>query len=140
MGRVERGARVLALIMEGSRCTGVEAETAAGKKTFSARAVVIADGGFQANLDWLRQGIAPKAEAVKQRGAATDADTEQAEPGEDAAEVMRRQAVIEAEEAKHQHDTRDGQAKRRKARQQDDDDQAEQQRQQEDEVDRKSVV
>lgn len=69
-GRIERGARARRLIVEGGRVAGVEAETAAGPMTFAARAAVLADGGFQADLDRLR-GMVARPDRLKQRGAAT---------------------------------------------------------------------
>lgn len=68
-GRIDRGTRGRALIVEGGRCVGVEADTASGPRRYTARAVIIADGGYQANLDRLGQ-LVPKPEGVKQRGAA----------------------------------------------------------------------
>lgn len=69
-GRLVLGARARTLVMTGARCAGVEAEVAGALQTFSAQAVVIADGGFQANLDRLRRHITPHPERLKQRGAA----------------------------------------------------------------------
>lgn len=62
------GARAEALLMAGGRCTGVRLADGA---TIAAHAVLIADGGFQSNLDMLRQHIMPYPEKVKQRGAGT---------------------------------------------------------------------
>ena len=62
------GARAVALRMDGARCTGVELE---GGEFLAARAVVIADGGFQSNFSLLRQHITAWPEKIKQRGAAT---------------------------------------------------------------------
>lgn len=70
-GRIERGARARALRMEAGRCVGVEAEMAGGTRRFSAGAVLLADGGFQANLALLARYITARPEALKQRGAAT---------------------------------------------------------------------
>ena len=69
-GRIDRGTRGRALIVENGRCVGIEAETASGPRRYRARAVILADGGYQANLDRLGQ-LVPKPEGVKQRGAAT---------------------------------------------------------------------
>ena len=70
-GGLLRNAAAQALIVEDGRVCGVEA-TAEGKAArFAASAVVIADGGFQANLDLLRQHVSPHPDALKQRGAAT---------------------------------------------------------------------
>lgn len=70
-GRVERGTRARALIMEGGRCVGVEAETGGLAGQFNAKAVLLADGGFQADLELLGRNIAPAPERVKQRGGAS---------------------------------------------------------------------
>jgi fumarate reductase flavoprotein subunit len=67
-GVLRRGARAVALRMDGGACTGVELE---GGEVIAARAVVVADGGFQANLEMFGQHITPRADKVKQRGAAT---------------------------------------------------------------------
>jgi len=67
-GTLRRGARAVALRMEGGACTGVELE---GGDVIAARAVVVADGGFQANQEMFGQHITPQATKVKQRGAAT---------------------------------------------------------------------
>ncbi|MEZ5853364.1 MAG: FAD-binding protein [Hyphomicrobiaceae bacterium] len=69
-GRVVLGARGQSLIMDGGRCAGVTAEVAGERQSFAARAVVIADGGFQADLKRVAQHITPHAARIKQRGAA----------------------------------------------------------------------
>jgi fumarate reductase flavoprotein subunit len=64
--------RVTGLVQENGRCTGVDAETGGATVRYSAsRAVVIADGGFQSNLDLVRENISHQPEKLKQRGAAT---------------------------------------------------------------------
>lgn len=70
-GRLVLGARARALAMADGRCTGVEAEIDGERQSFAGRAVVIADGGFQADLGRLRRHITPHPERIKQRGAAT---------------------------------------------------------------------
>lgn len=70
-GRLVLGARARSLVMVDGRCCGVEAEVAGARQTLSARAVVLADGGFQADLARLRRHITPHPERLKQRGAAT---------------------------------------------------------------------
>ena len=62
------GARATNLCMEAGRCTGVILDDG---EIIAANAVLIADGGFQSNLDMLRQHITPHPEKVKQRGAGT---------------------------------------------------------------------
>ncbi len=69
-GRLRLGARAVALRMEGRTCTGVALENG---ETIAARAVLIADGGFQSNLEMLRAHITPYPDKIKQRGAATGA-------------------------------------------------------------------
>lgn len=70
-GQVVRGARADKLVVSSGRVTGVEASTAAGSQTYSGRAVILADGGFQANLELIGEHIAKAPERVKQRGGAT---------------------------------------------------------------------
>jgi len=70
-GAVHRGTSARQLIVEGGRCIGVQAETAGGTADYLADAVVIADGGFQGNIDMLRQHVAPHPEKLRQRGAST---------------------------------------------------------------------
>mgnify|MGYP001814091631 CR=1 FL=1 len=70
-GRLVLGARARQLIMQGDRCRGVEAERDGRQCRFYGAAVVLGDGGFQANLDLLGRHIAAQPEQVKQRGAAT---------------------------------------------------------------------
>ncbi len=72
-GALVLGARGRSIVMDGGRCAGVEAEVDGTIRRYPARAVVIADGGFQANLDMLKANIAPEPTGVKQRGAATGA-------------------------------------------------------------------
>jgi len=63
-GAVRRGVEVTGLVMEGGRCVGVE--TSAGGR-MTAKAVVIADGGFQANLEMLKNTVTPEPTKVKVR-------------------------------------------------------------------------
>ena len=70
-GEVHRGTRALSLIMDGERCAGVEAQGGRMRRAYVARAVVLADGGFQADLDLLRQHVSPAPQALKQRNAGT---------------------------------------------------------------------
>ena len=67
------GTRAGSLLMRDGHCTGVEAEQFGMARRFAAPAVVLADGGFQADFTMLRQHIMPVPEQVKQRGAATGA-------------------------------------------------------------------
>lgn len=70
-GRLQRGVRARELIMEGGRCVGVEVEADGTLRTLRARAVVIADGGFQANLDLVRRFVCARPERLLQRNAQT---------------------------------------------------------------------
>lgn len=69
-GRVVRGARGRHPIIEGGRVVGITAEVAGTASHVRARAVVIADGGFQADAELLRRMV-PRPDRLKQRGAAT---------------------------------------------------------------------
>lgn len=70
-GSVVRGTAVDALIIEARRVCGVEATRDGKSARYAARAVVIADGGFQANLEMLRENLTREPEKLMQRGAAT---------------------------------------------------------------------
>jgi fumarate reductase flavoprotein subunit len=70
-GSVLLGARGRELVMTDGRCAGIRAEVGGKQRTFLASAaVVLADGGFQGNIELLGSYIAPKPELIKQRGAA----------------------------------------------------------------------
>jgi fumarate reductase flavoprotein subunit len=66
-GVVRRGRAVKQLTMRDGRCTGVTGDSF----EVTAGAVVIADGGFQANLERLRERISPAPERLVQRNART---------------------------------------------------------------------
>jgi len=66
-GRLLRGMRVTELIFEDGRCRGVHAEG----RAFEADAVVLTDGGFQADAELVRRYISPKPECLLQRNAGT---------------------------------------------------------------------
>jgi fumarate reductase flavoprotein subunit len=68
-GRLERGARAIELIVEGGRVAGVQMECAGETSAMMARAVVIADGGFQGNPDLVQKYISPAPESLFTRGA-----------------------------------------------------------------------
>ncbi len=70
-GTMLRGMAATALLREDGRCTGVEAANAAGVHHLNARAVILADGGFQGSADLVRQHISTAPEKLKQRGAGT---------------------------------------------------------------------
>ncbi len=70
-GTLLRGTYATALMQRDRRCTGVEAMGAQGVSQLSARAVILADGGFQGNPELVRQHISAAPEKLKQRGAGT---------------------------------------------------------------------
>ena len=70
-GRILRGTRARALTLVAGGIE-IEVEQADGVKKLSAPAVVIADGGFQANLEMLRQsGVSPAPEKLLARNGGT---------------------------------------------------------------------
>lgn len=69
-GQVVLGATAESLRMENGSCQGVLARVAGVPRRFDARAVVIADGGFQSNAELFRAHIGPAFDRVLQRGAA----------------------------------------------------------------------
>ena len=68
---VRLNARARELVLEGGRETGVVVESGGSMETIPAAAVVISDGGFQANMDLMRRYVSPAPEKLLQRGAAT---------------------------------------------------------------------
>jgi fumarate reductase flavoprotein subunit len=70
-GAIVLGARARALKMADGHCVGVTGTQGGKDCEWAADAVVIADGGFQSNLDLFRRYIGPRPERVLQRGAAT---------------------------------------------------------------------
>jgi fumarate reductase flavoprotein subunit len=69
-GRLVRGTRANRLVMNGERCVGVEVEGMVSG-VVRAHAIVIADGGFQADMERMRKEISPQPERLCQRNAAT---------------------------------------------------------------------
>ncbi len=69
-GVVFRGTVASGLIVEKGRVAGVAAMRDKSPTLFNAPAVLIADGGYQSNLDFLRENISPQADKLMQRGAA----------------------------------------------------------------------
>ena len=67
-GVFQRGVCVKSLVMEEGRCVGVEVDGAMSGP-LRAEGVVLADGGFQADLDRLRRGISSQPERLVQRNA-----------------------------------------------------------------------
>jgi fumarate reductase flavoprotein subunit len=70
-GRLLRGVRGRELVINAGRCVGVMAETVGGRTAFDAHAVVIADGGFQANARLLQEHVTPRPDRVLLRNART---------------------------------------------------------------------
>jgi fumarate reductase flavoprotein subunit len=70
-GTVYRDTQVFDLIIKNEICAGVMAKRGGTDVAFGARAVVLADGGFQGNTDMAGQYLAPKPHSLKQRGAGT---------------------------------------------------------------------
>ena len=68
-GRMFLGTRATRLRMEGGRCTGVMARRGDADFPVTARAVVIADGGFPGDPELFRRHIGPSPERVLQRHA-----------------------------------------------------------------------
>ncbi len=71
---IQRGTRALALDVSTPGIIKLEVEQAGGtgtKSTLTAKAVVIADGGFPANVELVRQHITPVPEKILQRNALT---------------------------------------------------------------------
>lgn len=70
-GSILRGMRARALDVSTPGCIKVEAEQNGATMTFDAAAVVIADGGFPANTELVREYITPAADKLMQRNART---------------------------------------------------------------------
>ena len=70
-GRLLRGTEARALVMRDGTCGGIELRGANGPSTIEARAVVIADGGFQADRERLARHIARRPERIRQRNTET---------------------------------------------------------------------
>jgi fumarate reductase flavoprotein subunit len=70
-GKILRGSRARTLDTAAPGSIKIATEQADGKTTFSARAVVIADGGFPANIELVRKHITPVPEKILQRNART---------------------------------------------------------------------
>lgn len=68
-GLLTRGTRARSLIMENGECRGVVAQAGEREVSYRASAVVLADGGFQGNLDLVKKYISPHPERLRQRGA-----------------------------------------------------------------------
>jgi fumarate reductase flavoprotein subunit len=68
-GKMLRGTRVESLMMRDGHCVGVNAMQQGNPVSIEARAVIVADGGFGANLDMIRRHITPHADRLLIRGA-----------------------------------------------------------------------
>ena len=68
-GVLRRGVRARRLLMENDRCIGLEAEEAGKTISVRADAVVLADGGFQANEELMKRFISRRPERLMQRNA-----------------------------------------------------------------------
>src|SRR5579862_2052916 len=68
-GRLERGIRARELVMQDACCVGVVATRGDETHRFAARAIVLADGGFQTNPDLVRRFISQRPERLLQRNA-----------------------------------------------------------------------
>ncbi|HYW26318.1 MAG TPA: FAD-dependent tricarballylate dehydrogenase TcuA [Terriglobales bacterium] len=65
---VRYGGAVTGLRLAGGRCEGVVVESAGERTTLPARAVVVASGGYEANLDWLAEHWGEGARRYRVRG------------------------------------------------------------------------
>ena len=70
-GVLTRGAKAKSLITENGCCVGVLATHNGGEHEWRARAVVIADGGFQCNPELLKQHVTKEPARLKQRNGGT---------------------------------------------------------------------
>ena len=72
-GVLHRNTQVVDLIIENGRCVGVHAKQSESEIEieYHARAVVLADGGFQANAEMTGRHLTPAPLSVKQRNAGT---------------------------------------------------------------------
>ena len=70
-GELRRNARATALITEDDAVTGLTATIDGAVEDIQARAVILADGGFQGDPDLLRRHITPHPEALLQRNTQT---------------------------------------------------------------------
>ncbi|WP_250528498.1 FAD-dependent oxidoreductase [Caballeronia sp. GAWG2-1] len=70
-GTIFRGAEARGLLESQGRCVGVEIVHHGLVREVTARSVIIADGGFQGNLELLRKHVCSSPEKLKQRGAST---------------------------------------------------------------------
>ena len=70
-GRMLRETEAVSLVIEGGTCVGVDVVGPDGPRRIDARAVVLADGGFQANRALIGRHISPAPDRVRQRNVET---------------------------------------------------------------------
>jgi fumarate reductase flavoprotein subunit len=70
-GQLILGTRARRLLMEGSRCVGVEAQGRESAKVFRAACTLLADGGFQGNPGLLKRFTCARPDRLVQRNAVT---------------------------------------------------------------------
>lgn len=70
-GVLRKNTRAVELVMDNGHCVGVRVESNDGTETLNARAVVIADGGFQGNKELVRRFVSPNPDNLMQRNAGT---------------------------------------------------------------------
>ena len=68
-GKIHRATKATGLLTEQGCCVGVAAEHAGQQRDYRAGAVVIADGGFGASQDLLRQNVSREPGRIQQRNA-----------------------------------------------------------------------
>ena len=68
-GALLRGTKVTSLAMTNGACVGIEAMQDGESVRMAAKAVVLADGGFPANVDMIRQHVTPRADRLLIRAA-----------------------------------------------------------------------
>jgi fumarate reductase flavoprotein subunit len=66
-GRIIRGAEAAKLVMAEGRCVGIDVRQHDVMHRYTAKAVVIADGGFQANLAMLKDTVTPEPTRIRVR-------------------------------------------------------------------------
>jgi fumarate reductase flavoprotein subunit len=68
-GVLTRGVEARQLLMENARCAGILAREDGAEVRLEARAVVLADGGFQADIELMKRFISPAPERLLMRNA-----------------------------------------------------------------------
>lgn len=66
-GEITSGARAVSLTLRDGACAGVDADIKGRRERIEAKAVVLADGGFQNNPDMVRRYISPRPDALVAR-------------------------------------------------------------------------